>query len=329
LNATTRGIGFGYNWGLSLKKGVPEDGYGIVLLTHEVLDKFDVIGGTEIPELIDKHNKLLLITLDNNPEISVMDRLRQMHAKGGEYTPAYEALLSPDAQVMALGAEDLDPDKLSDKIIDKLAEGETDQTDIAHDENKKAKMAHQDYLAARDATLIVYGITKPEQIVSKDLRWDKFSLSPLFQNLPESGPMLGNLRKSLENFGMHSSEKAGNDAYIIFPVTTEFLTSDINQLQAAGITPQDLDRSTTWPLFFSSSEENFSAIYKQLDVISKDEGHVLNSFAKRMLETQGVIASLKDLEDPGAFASYLIMKQGLVEAAEKDARAKLLKGEKT
>jgi hypothetical protein len=99
-------IGMGTHWEEAIEVGMPENGFAQFNLTHDVLDKFDVIG-REVRLAIKKNNKIIVAQLDQEDEEngSIKKRVEQMIEENPESEDATALRALIEAPIMSLKRE--------------------------------------------------------------------------------------------------------------------------------------------------------------------------------------------------------------------------------
>lgn len=319
-SAINKGIGIGNNWADSIDNGIETDAYATVLLTHDMLDKFDVVGGREIPEMVRENNNIVVVAVDDEVRGSVLQRLATFTAEREENKQYKESIQAiQDAVTVNVSASDFEksnrefgrtiisamPKKpdirvrgdlsfdaklLHDGAFDKQKVFKSiallkEHTPAANQEEKKLYVK-----ALTECEVIIESQTEPENIV-RDRVIEKQKFYYGRHVLSGVDATYTSLQSTLEKIGF---EKSSNEQYslyenyVLLPVTKEDL-----KLDPERFCEQFKDLCGTSPDLWTLVEEGFFEALS--DVLIRD---IAEAKRKGLLNEKGIVTEHTNTDDP-------------------------------
>ncbi|MCU0660299.1 MAG: toll/interleukin-1 receptor domain-containing protein [Candidatus Pacebacteria bacterium] len=340
-----RGIGIGNEWKESINNGISENGHAVVLLTHDVLDKFDVIGGQEIPKMIEKNTSIVVACVDNPQRGSVFERLKkftQENETHKKYRNSIEVLSKAPRVALSEGDFTAPKSNLGEKIVESIPVTDADavmtpqdngtpaqssnilesidilKEHVSEDDSYKGQVQKR---ALEECQIIIKSQTDPKKLVArKHLRSQFFHYPKRQLRTPD---IYDQVSATFEDMGLWKEDTQQEGGYTLLPLTKE----KMNDYTASFVSnfSEFVDSDTLWilvgePGFFDSLNEVLEKAIQERDVLKKGQDtrkidEMLKKIAilEKFKKTQGLFVSDNDLKNPKGLASYLLMKQALSE----------------
>ncbi len=342
------GIGMGQEWPASINHGIPRAGHGVEYLSHDVLDKCDIICGTEVPQILENGNRLLVVAREDESRGSLRDRLEKMSTDPAyrEYGDALKALLnSPtitvDQKHFSGSYRDLgnvlvpwmtgkkppehhvsprsqrEPDSTQETNGKVMAERFSGRIEVLRTsvqelkqsaEPKDLPMLDRRLRALDESEMLFHGAVAPE-ILAKTL--EKGSFVPVKAAEGEV-QAVDKLQPAFQKLGLAES----SEGYRLVPLSGSALRESVDtlrrELQAAR-------RSEGENLWLLALDREVIPTLGEMESDQSADGTRPPSYwlASSLLEKQMIPITENDLGDPDALASYIVTKQALVESAYK------------
>lgn len=354
-----KGIGLGTDYEQSIKNGIKENGTTLVLLTHDVLDKPNIVFGVEISETLspEKNGRLILGLLDDPEQSSVIERLKNFTKENPEnekYRDQIEALLSSPILNLDKNSFSKPKKELGAEIINNIPKIDSENTRAhlpasANENTNNAKTLdtgstiklfenlkqhtpgmnsgevkdYQDLIT--DCQIILQSqidarLLKPED--TKDFVFEFANLTQENQNKYQK------LIKSLEELGLtnYKKEKTGYKfCWAPLPLLKEDITLDPETFDERFGKMQSWDL-ILWPLVgpdfypalareITKTEQSLAKAEEDPNFDGKNFMYIQKKlqFLEKISKTQGIQIGEIELRDSQSLASYLLMKQMLVE----------------
>ncbi len=317
-----KGLPLGNRWKESINAGIPEKGQTVVLLTHDVLDKFDVVGGQEIAKAIEKKSNVIVVLLDDENRGSILERLESF-AKEKEGNDKYESAVETlkKAKHITLNNGDFAKShrELGEQIIESMTGEETPESTTMEDPiQKKPARSNQEKNSQTDAEIleselgnlqraianttpqeadlykraleeskiIVAGMAAPETLVDNNLLRQK---SFYYQPFKDGDTLYGALAEAFVELGLYKNEDINSDSYALLPITEEMINADNETFEDYFINYMESHRKF-WmlsnPDFFSQLSETLKELEKKMKEENSPDSNksLIYSAKKRFLE---------------------------------------------
>lgn len=335
-----KGIAPGKNYREAINNAIVENSYTTVLLTHDVLDKFDVIGGQEIPESIDKGCELLVVVVDDPERGSVLERLKQFKkdCDNDIFKNSIEILESSTKVNITKNDFQASPEELGSKILNEIT-GENEAHYVTKNGNSLSKINNetlrekindlknhtpgentdeiQKYIRSLNESDIIFtGLTNPKKLTEEKKVVKKFSVKK--PNSEYSSVEYSKLANVLEKLGL--TEDSEEPGWILQPINIEDIRIEREDFfKKFGYWFKDEPRGAQlWslipPKFFSKLSDQLD-VEQALRTIKGYANSELNfkiRFLENLRKSQGIQIELKDLKDIQGVAEYLLTKQALL-----------------
>jgi|GEM_PF-4917900 len=350
-----RAIGMATEWKPAINANIPDGGYTMLVLTPDVLDKFDVIGGQEVVGAIKKDNRLIVAIPDGADRGPVLDRLEELARRGGQYKEAARHILQ--AQKISISQEQLSGSHRDrgDYLLGEMAREEKikvkEKPKSGHRRRKPASAAAKGRPDSEAASGALDTITRLKGTLNNE-RPKTLKESRILRNrkraLEESKILirataqpetlineldrksfvipggldalkddsLEKLGQSFQDLGLEKSQHGSENDYLIVPLTSELLEA---QNRESGSSLDRIGSLRESPLLGLSFDDR---VFPALERMKDSRSSYSSLFADRFLSTQVLQLSRDDLKDPRSLAAYVLMKEALTEFAHRRAARK-------
>ncbi len=338
-----RKLVIGENYKEGLVKGVEENAYFIVFLTSEAIEKFDVIGGLEIREALNKHNSIVVAYTDE----SVFEKLKVLNS---EYPDAVKALNEGTHVLLDDADFSKKPKELCSKIIDTVLKKESDNIEnnqkdatkkggmnirgisnelIESLEESKTEYGYKKRL--NDCKTIIMSESDPESLIKTGKIMNKAFVGYFndtageFESLKKALSKYGLKEKTMEEIG----PVVGKDNYVLLPVDEDLMGIEPDEFRRIFL-PIDYNNSPLWVLphgdFFSKLSDYLKA-YPEKQIVPetkfgqrpKPESSLdfKIRFLRKISEIQAIQVDKNEIQkNPDGFAKYLLKEQAMAESTK-------------